>query len=348
MEKLKVGILKEVKAGEGRVILTPEEVKKLYSIFSNIEIYVSKGAGEQAGYYDSNYSDQAHIVDNNFIWENCDLVLKVKEPLPEEIKKAKFGQRIVAFIHTPALDYLKPAIEEKKLQIFALERWERDGVDPLSEMSKIAGEVGANLGIMALETKLIYNSKRFSYVFSDKKANAMIIGSAGQVGRVATEVLAKQDIFNKIVCVDPQNHSFSKYIDGRPLIINTKQFSLDSLADADLIICGARVPGQSAPKILAAKEVEFLKDGVVIVDVAIDEGGNFEYSYPQKPNESPRIVMVRGKEIVLISIPNLPGTVPRVSTPAISRAVFPFVKSIIETFQSNESFPEDVIKTLII
>ncbi|MCL4437668.1 hypothetical protein M1513_01355 [Patescibacteria group bacterium] len=341
MEEFRVGVLKEIKADEGRVILAPKDVKDVMGL----GIYLSKklifivesGAGFLSGYSDDAYKQAGAIIARTAeeVWATSDLILKVKEPLPREMPLCQQNQRIMAFFHLPPLkEYIMPEVARKGLMLFAMERfWDEDG------MSRVAGERAVDL----IMNRSFTSEQRVAH----QSICVLIIGSEGVVGSAAKEKLLAKYRDARIICVDRKikKPDCKGYYGRTGVIVEDSELNSEHLASADAIILGARVVNKPAPKIITGKEVEFLKNGAIIVDVAIDEGGNFYMSVPVAPSKAPLnleciglnyrkekenvIINAEEKNIILYSVPNLPGTLPKVSSPLISEAITPYVKRII-------------------
>jgi alanine dehydrogenase len=331
MEKINVGVLKEIKPDEGRVILAPKDVKDALDISAYLSkklvVIVETGAGLLSGYSDDEYKAAGAIIARTAeeVWGVSDLILKVKEPLLREMPLCRPNQKIMAFFHLPPLkEYIMPEVAKKNLTLFAMERfWDENGKDPLAAMSRVAGERAVDL----IMNRSFTSEKRVA----PENICILIIGSAGVVGSAAKNKLLANYGDARIICVDRKmkNSVCQGYHGKTGVIIEDSELNPEHLASADALILGARVINKPAPKIITEKEAKFLKNGVVIVDVAIDEGGNFYGSIPTAPSEAPFRIYNYGKEIIVYSVPNLPGTLPKVSSPLISAAILPYVKRII-------------------
>lgn len=331
-EEFRVGVLKEIKPDEGRVILAPKEAgDSLYSISAYLSkklvVTVETGAGNLSGYSDDEYKRAGAIIARTAeeVWATSDLILKVKEPLPCEMPLFRPNQRMMAFFHLPPLrDYIMPEVAKKNLMLFAMERfWDENGQDPLAAMSRVAGERAVDL--------IMNRSFTSEQRVAPRNICVLIIGSEGTVGSAARNKLLAEYNDVRIICVDRKiEKPVCKGYNGKGIIIESSELSREHLASADALILGARVINKPAPKIITANEACMLNDGAVIVDVAIDEGGNFFMSHPVAPSKSPLYYVNYNKaKIVVYSVPNLPGTLPKVSSPLISEAIAPYVKRII-------------------
>ncbi len=326
--EFRVGVLKEIKPDEGRVILAPKETRDLLDSISaylskKLVVMVETGAGLLSGYSDDEYKQAGAVMARTAeeVWETSDLILKVKEPLPREMPLFRPNQKMMAFFHLPPLkEYIMPEVAKKNLMLFAMERfWDENGKDPLAAMSRVAGERAVDL----IMNRSFTSEERVAA----ENICVLIIGSEGVVGSAAKEKLLAKYGDARIICVDRKiNKRACRGYNGKSgVIIEDSELSPEYLAAAHALILGARVINKPAPKIITENETRFLKSGVIIVDVAIDEGGNFYKSVPTAPSKAPLIL----KQTMLYSVPNLPGTLPKVSSPLISEAILPYVKRII-------------------
>ncbi len=332
-EEFRVGILKEIKPDEGRVILAPKDTMDVMDLSAYLSkkliVAVETGAGNLSGYSDDEYKRAGAIIARTAeeVWVTSDLILKVKEPLPREMPLFRPNQKMMAFFHLPPLrEYIMPEVAKKNLMLFAMERfWDENGQDPLAAMSRVAGERAVDL----IMNHSFTSEKRVA----PRNICVLIIGSKGTVGSAAKDKLLAEYNDARIICVDRKiEKPACRGYNGKGVIIEDSKLSPEHLASADALILGARVVNKPAPKIITPNERKFLKDGVIIVDVAIDEGGNFYNSdepVAVAPSKAPLKIPNNGKEIVLYPVPNLPGTLPEVSSPLISEAIAPYVKRII-------------------
>lgn len=340
MHSITIGILKERKENEGRVILTPEVVKILKSNFPNCKILVEDGAGILSGYSNIEYTTVGAIITNyETIWQESDLILKVKEPLMYEIWQAKQNQKILCFVHIPALaDYILREVKNKNLELIALERLEKNGTDPLASMSEIAG-----ISAVELISEGLVKTKRMLL----KDAKLVVVGSAGIAGFTAVKELLKREV-NSLTCIDTKQLNDDKLFEIKPFLkrVIFEWFGPNNLKNCldstDAIILAAKINNKNvptAPIIIGKEEFALIKPKTIIVDIAIDEGGNCIYS---KPSPNPYWY----QNILIYAIPNLPGAVSKSSTPRLSKAVLPYVIKTIQGIIEN-NYPVEIKKALI-
>lgn len=321
---MKIGIPKEIKNGEGRVALTPADVKKLTA--EGHVVFVETGAGGLSGFSDEEYrSVGAQILPHPFVlYKWSDLIVKVKEPMPEECGLLCDDQIVFGFLHLAANSKLIEVIQEKNITAVAFETIEADdGSRPiLAPMSSIAGRLAAQAGMHYL--KLENGGK--GIIISD--ATATIVGAAGIVGRSAMHWLAS--LGARIRAFDKNRSALDKMRKHYCFeIIEPDPESLRrAVAESDLLILAAVAHGASAPKIITRQMAASMEKGSVLVDVAIDQGGCSETS---KTTTLAAPVYVE-EGVIHYCVPNLPGSVPRSSTNALSEAVIPYLLKLAKCF----------------
>lgn len=320
---MKIGILKETKVGEGRVALTPLDVKKV--IAENHAVCAEKGAGTASGFSDAEYESAGAVVGSRGSVYEADLIVKVKEPSLLERDDVRKGQVIFCFLHLAAYPELAELFLKKNITAVAFETIEeKNGVKPiLHPMSVIAGRLAALQGMQ-------YLIQEKGLLISD--AVVTVIGAAGIVGSSALAWLSA--LGAKRVNVADVNgkklRAMRKYC--RFKIVDLKQESIgNAVAESDLLVLAAAVHGASAPKIITRPMVASMRPGSALVDVAIDQGGCSETSLPT--TLSSPIYWDEG--VIHYCVPNMPGSVPGTSTPALSSAIIPRLLRLARCFDLN-------------
>lgn len=314
-----IGVPKEIMAHEGRVGITPHGVKIL--VGGGHEVIIERGAGEKSGYSDKDFLEAgAQIKNSSQEIYQADLVVKVKEPQEQEFAFLKKGGIIFAFLHLPANPRLTAVLREKNMIGLTYEGIQLDnGERPaLAPMSKIAGQ-------MAVEKGLYYLRHRLAAART-KKAIVMVLGGAGVVGQAAVNSAKKNKRVSMVIALDlpgklkpAQRHNYQTAVsDAR----NIGKF----IKEVDLLIGAVAIPGGRAEKLVSEKMVASMKKGSVIVDVAIDESGCVETSKPTT-HDNPTFT-VHG--VVHYCVKNMPGAVPKKSTPALTKATLPYLLEIAE------------------
>lgn len=322
---MRIGIPKECKVGEGRVVLTPKDMQKL--IAENHLLFIESGAGEKSGFLDAEYeSVGATIIKQpQALYQLVDLVVKVKEPQPQEWSLLKPGQSIFCFLHLSANPELVNLLKEKNITALAFEAIEdKNGRRPiLCPMSVIAGQLAVQAGMHYLRSE----NGGLGILIQDAKTT--VIGAAGIAGKTALGLL---NIFlgtGKINAVDLNKKRLKelrKY--GRFEIIDDIE---KAVAESDLLILAAVKPGWGAPKIITRKMIASMKKGSVLVDISIDEGGCSETSRPTTLADP--VYIEDGA--IHYCVPNIPGSVPRSSSLALSAAVNPYLLRLAKCFDEQ-------------
>lgn len=319
-----VGILKEIKQSEYRVSMLPVGVELLTR--DGHTVLVEKGAGLGSGIYDDQYVQAGGKIVNRAgeVFENADLLVKVKEPLPDEFPMLHEGQVIFTYFHFAANSELTREMMRKKTICIAYETIQTDdGELPLlTPMSEIAGKMSVQEGAKYLEKPMMGRGILLGGVPGVAPAEVVIIGG-GTVGANAAKVAAGLDASVTILDIDLRR---LRYLDDiMPANVITLMSDLhtirDKVRDADLLIGAVLIPGGRTPHIVTEEMVKTMKEGAVIVDVAIDQGGCVETSKPTT-HQNPTFIK---HDVVHYCVTNIPGAVGRTSTYALTNATLPYV-----------------------
>ena len=320
-----IGVPKEIKKEEYRVGLIPDGVEELKR--DGHTILAEKGAGEGSGFPDEEYVRAgADIVERGTLFGRADLIVKVKEPLPQEYDLIKEGQAIFTFLHLAPNRELTELLLKKKVTGIGYETIQKNGGLPLlSPMSEVAGRMAPLVGAFYLQR--IHGGKGIlpSGVAGVKPARALILG-AGVVGTNAAraclglqmETLIMNRSMEGLQRVD---ELFGGRVKTLPL---TQHHMREEIREADLIIGAVLVPGGRTPVLITRSMLHMMGKGTVIVDVSVDQGGCVETSRPTF-HDNP-VYAVEG--IIHYAVANMPGAYPRTSTLALTNATLPYVKVI--------------------
>ena len=326
---MKIGVPKERKIHEYRVGLTPAGVRELSK--RGHAVYIESGAGNGAGFIDQEYIDaNGHIVSSaQEVFSLVDLLVKVKEPSIDECRMLQPGQIIFTYLHLAADPHQAEALCAAGAVAFAYETVSDSiGRLPLlAPMSEVAGRMAVQVGAHALEKANHGVGVLLSGVPGVPPAKVVILG-AGVVGtngaRLATGLGAEVTILDTSLA---RLREIDSLYGSR---IKTLYSTMDAISrvitTADLVIGSVLVTGASAPKIVSKDMLYTMKQGAVLVDVAIDQGGCFETSRPT--SHADPMYLVDG--IVHYCVTNMPGAVPRTSTLALTNATLPFVQAIAD------------------
>lgn len=335
-----IGVPREIKKAECRVSLTPSGVRELKK--EGHTILIESNAGNGSGFPDKEYIEAgADIVERETLFQKAELILKVKEPLKEEYAFFKEGQALFTYLHLASNRELIEFLLNKKITGLAYETLEVKGSLPLlAPMSEIAGRIAPLVGAFYLGR---YHNGRgilFSGVPGVKPARVLIIG-AGIVGTSAarTGIGLGMDVtvinrgIEKLKKIDEMFSGMAK-----TLVMNEYNL-LKELQEADIVIGAVLIPGAKTPLIIKREMLKIMKEGSVIVDVSIDQGGIAETSRPTTHEEP--VYVVDG--IIHYCITNMPGAYPKTSTIALTNATLPYIKKIAEDI--NKAIDDPVIKT---
>jgi len=324
-----VGILKEIKAEEDRVSMTPSGVEVMKG--SGHRVLVGKSAGEDSGFRDASYAGAgAHIVDSVAeIYERSDMVMHVKEPQPSEYNLIREGQLIFTYFHFAASEELTRAILKTKAVAMAYETIEgpNRSLPLLTPMSEVAGRMAVHEGAKYLERRQGGRGILIGGVPGVAPATVLIIG-AGTVGTHAAQMAC--GLGAKVYILDIDLERLRHLSEVMPKncfpMMSTPATIRELVQEADVVIGAVLVPGAKAPKLLTRDMLKTMKKGSVLVDVAIDQGGCFETSKPT--THSDPIYIVDG--VVHYCVANMPGAVPMTSTIALTNATLPYALEFAE------------------
>ncbi len=321
---MRIGVPKEIKPQENRIGLTPDSVKKLVSY--DHEILVENNAGYEAGFENDQYKNAgAKIVDKaGDIFNDAEIIVKVKEPLSSEVKMIRENQIIFTYLHLAAAKELTEGLIKSKGVCIAYETvTDNNGRLPLlAPMSAVAGRMSVQAGAHCLEKNQKGRGVLLGGAPGGEPANVLILGG-GVVGEnaatIATGMRAKVHIVDKS---EKRLKELTEIFGDKIVPELSEKTDLNKLiSECDLLVGGVLIPGAEAPKLVTKNMLKNMKRGSVIVDVAIDQGGCVETSKPTTHANPTYIV----DDIVHYCVANMPGGVPRTSTLALNQATLPFL-----------------------
>jgi len=321
---MKIGVPKEIKPQENRIGLTPESVKKLVS--NDHEVLVENNAGYEAGFENDQYKNAgAKIVDKaGDIFNDAEIIVKVKEPLSSEVKMIRENQIIFTYLHLAAAKELTEGLIKSKGVCIAYETvTDNNGRLPLlAPMSAVAGRMSVQAGAHCLEKNQKGRGVLLGGAPGGEPANVLILGG-GVVGEnaatIATGMRAKVHIVDKS---EKRLKQLTEIFGDKIVPELSEKTDLNKLiSECDLLVGGVLIPGAEAPKLVTKNMLKNMKRGSVIVDVAIDQGGCVETSKPTTHANPTYIV----DDVVHYCVANMPGGVPRTSTFALNKATLPFL-----------------------
>ena len=326
--EMKIGIIKELKPGEGRVACTPENAKKLTE--AGNEVLVEQDAGVGSGFTNEEYeSAGARIVSHEEGWQS-DLIVKVKEPDKKEFKYFKKGQIIWGFQHLASSKETVEAMQEAGVTAIGGETIEIDGGAPLlAPMSAIAGRRSMLMGAYYLEAQhqgegiLISGIDVISGIPSGK---VVIFGGGSAAVNAATIGLGLQAEITIIELKDERIKWLEEHFKGQNVrVVKSNEENLaKEIKEADVFISTILIPGSKPPKLVTRDMVKSMKEGSVLVDIAIDQGGTVEGIRPTTISDP--VYVEDG--VVHYAVPNQPGAVPRTSTMALAAGNLEYLHAI--------------------
>ena len=317
---MKIGIVKEIKNGEGRVAMIPSDVLELIS--AGHEVTIEKEAGVKAGFTDEDYIEVGcEIASGRTVWKYSELLIKVKEPIEQEFKYFRQDLTIFSYLHLAACPFLVDALVKSSTKAIALENVEMNGKLPgLDPMSTIAGRVAGQLAMHSLFTSAGGSGLLLGGVFGTIPGKAVIIGG-GVAGVAAARELAIFGTDVTVLDISPVAVDRINSDDTLPFraILSSDTDLEAELSYTDVLIGAVLVPGAAAPKVVSESDIMVMPEGSVAIDIAIDQGGCIE-TMELTSWEFPSYVL---HGVTHIGIPNLPGIVPRTSSEALSNVILP-------------------------
>ena len=324
---MKIGVPKEIKPQETRVGLTPDSVKDLVS--NGHQVLIEKNGGFEAGFDNSHYSSAgAKIIDKvEDIFNDSEIIVKVKEPLSNEVRMIRENQIVFTYLHLAAAKELTQGLIKSKGVCIAYETvTDQNGKLPLlAPMSAVAGRMSVQAGAHCLEKNQNGRGILLGGAPGVECGTVVILGG-GVVGEnaadIATGMQAKVHIVDKS---EKRLGELTKKFGEKIIPQQSDNIDLKKLiSDADLLVGGVLIPGAEAPKLVTKDMLKLMKRGSVIVDVAIDQGGCVETSKPTTHANPTYIV----DDVVHYCVSNMPGGVPRTSTLALNKVTLPFLNKL--------------------
>jgi alanine dehydrogenase len=322
-----VGIPKEVKDTEYRVAVTPEGVREL--IRAGLRVLIQKGAGDGSSVPEQRFERAgAEIVDTaEDVWKQADMILKVKEPIPQEYDLLQEGQILFTYLHLAASRELTELLAQRKVASVAYETVQlEDGRLPLlAPMSEIAGRMAPHVGARYLEKENGGRGILMGGVSGVRPARVLVLG-AGMAGGNAAWIAAGMEA--EVIVVD-RNLDRLRFIDqihkGRITTLMSDQLTLEQrVRESDVVIGAVLVPGAKAPKVVTEDMVAAMRPGSVVIDISVDQGGCIETA--RMTTHSEPTFVVHG--VVHYCVGNMPGAVPNTSTYALTNVTLPYALEI--------------------
>lgn len=368
---MKIAVPKEIMEGENRVSMTPETTKSM--VDDGAEVYVEGGAGEGSFFADSEYKEAgAEIVEDvEKLFSMADLIVKVKEPQfnkdldKHEVDLMKKGQYLVTFLHpaSPGNHEMVKDLAKKGIISLTLDSIPRiskaQAMDTLTSMSTVAGYKGV---LMAADILPEFIPMINTGVGMIRPANALIIGT-GVAGLQAVATAKRLGAVVHAADIRPEANEQSQSIGAKiidlevpadkaigeggyakelseDLLEREREILADKVEDLDLIVLTALIPGKVAPVLITEEMVKKLKPGSVIVDIAIDQGGNCEITEPGK--------IVEKHGVTIIGTKNIPGHLPKSATSLFSKNVTKFISYVVEDAEIDINSEDEIISSTLV
>ncbi|MGM0950249.1 MAG: alanine dehydrogenase [Bacillota bacterium] len=321
-----IGVPKEIKNNENRVALTPGGVSQLIS--NGHRVLVETGAGLGSGFENEAYESAGAeiIAEPKQVWD-AEMVMKVKEPLPEEYVYFRKGLVLFTYLHLAAEPKLTQALKDKGVTAIAYETVSDGRTLPLlTPMSEVAGRMAAQIGAQFLEKPKGGKGILLAGVPGVSRGKVTIIGG-GAVGTNAAKMAVGLGADVTIIDLNADRLRQLDDIFGHQIktLMSNPVNIADAVAEADLLICAVLIPGAKAPTLVTEEMVKQMKPGSVIVDVAIDQGGIVETVDHITTHDQPTY---EKHGVVHYAVANMPGAVPRTSTIALTNVTVPYALQI--------------------
>lgn len=351
MPAITIGTITEIKNNENRVGLTPEGVRQLVS--DGHRVLVQRHAGKGAGFHDHDYTDVGAeiMLDPESICKEVDILVKVKEPIPAEYHLLELlaNKTLYTYLH---LSGVPKSLTETLLKhnITGIAYETVTGVNGdlplLTPMSEIAGVLAVQYGAEYLQKKYHGRGKTLGEITGVDRSHVVVIGG-GIVGKKSAMTAAgmgcRVTIFdiNQDV-LDGLEKEMSAYLGPYlmshvDLKISTEDILNEALSDADVLVGAVLIPGKKAPKVVTMDQIHLMKDGAVVVDVSIDQGGCIEGA--RATTHSEPIYEVDGK--IYCCVANMPGQVAYQSTQALTNATLPYLRKLANETSHLASLKDD-------
>ena len=318
-----IGVPKEIKEEEYRVGIVPAGVRVLSE--RGHTVLVEQGAGEGCRTSDEEFASAgAEIVYGPAeVYGRAQLIMKVKEPLPQEYDLLRSGQILYGYVHLAPVPQLAATLMERKVTVVAYETIQlEDGSLPLlAPMSEVAGRMAVQVGAHFLEKTQGGRGVLLGGVPGVKRGRVTVIG-AGSVGRAATKIAVGMGADVYVLDVDQRRLAYMDDIYGNRVttMISNSRNLIDAVVHSHVVVGAVLIPGGRAPVVVTRDMIGAMKAGSVVVDVAIDQGGCMETSRPTSHKHPTYLV----DDVIHYCVTNMPGAVARTSTFALTNTTLPY------------------------
>jgi alanine dehydrogenase len=323
-----LGVPKEIKREEYRVSITPPGVEELGR--HGHLVYVEEDAGRGSGFSDRDYINAgARIADRETLFKESELIVKVKEPLPDEFMLIREGQALFTFLHLAANKELTAVLLDKEIASFGYETLQKgDHLPVLAPMSEIAGRMAPLMGSYYLQKICGGSGTLPTGVHGVRPARILVLG-AGVVGTNAARIAHGLGL--ETVVMDKEEdrlrHIDELFVGGIETLPLNHSSVQEEIRNADIVVGAILIPGGRTPLLVSQKMLKTMKRGSVVVDVSVDQGGTFETSKPTTHDNPVYIV----EDIVHYAVANMPGAYPRTSTIALTNTSLPYIITLADS-----------------
>ena len=324
MSALIVGVPKEIKNNENRVSVQPDGVAEL--TYHGHDVVVQAGAGSGSGFTDDEYVAAGARVAGTAaeVFGAADLIVKVKEPIPEEYERFRAGQQLFTYLHLAADRQLTEFLLDRRIDAIAYETVQTpDGRLPLlTPMSEVAGRMAVQAAAHHLQSTSGGAGLLLGGVPGTPAAKVTIIGG-GVAGTEAAKMALGLRAIVRVLDTNPARLSYlSDVFGGRlDLVVPNRARTAAYVADSDVVIGAVLVAGAKAPKLVTREMIASMRPRSVVVDIAIDQGGCFETSRPTTHSEPTYVE----EDVVHYCVANIPAAVARTSTLALTSVTLPYL-----------------------
>lgn len=344
---MKIGVPKEIKNTENRVSVTPQIVDAL--VKAGHEVVVEKDAGKGSLILDDQYEAVGAVIEPDVakVWNDSDMIIKVKEPIEEEYQYFRKGLLLFTYLHLADNAKLTKALVDAGVNAVAYETvQEADGSLPLlSPMSEVAGRAAAQLGAQYLERQYGGKGKLLAGVPGVKPGKVVVLGG-GNVGFNAAKIAHGMGANVTILELSPARQKFlDDHFHGDVDVVMSNPHNIaEETKNADVVIGAVLVAGRKAPVLVTEEMVKAMEPGTVLVDIAIDQGGNFATSDHATTHQDPIYIK---DDVIHYTVANVPGAVPQTATYALTNATMPYIlqlanKGLVDAAKENEAIKKGI------
>ncbi|WP_456446885.1 alanine dehydrogenase [Thiolapillus sp.] len=318
---MRIAIPKEIKPLEGRVALVPDAAAEL--VHAGHEVFLQKNAGNASGYPDSRYEQVGVRIlpDAPAVYEEGQMILKVKEPVGEELELLQAHHLLFSFLHLAALPALTERLCAIGLTAVAFETVEDRGLPILAPMSNVAGRIAVQSGTHYLHAPAGGKGLLLGGLPGTRRGRVVIVGAGnagGNAARLAAGMGADVTVFDK----QPDKlHAMMSLGSNVTALYPYREALKTAVARADLLIGAVLIPGARAPHVVSREQICNMQPGSVVVDIAVDQGGCVETTRPTTW-EAP---VYTECGVSHFGVTNMPGAVPKTSSSALSASLMPWV-----------------------